>query len=159
MDSLYTWIINEIKNNSFAERNGNYFRALNYTRKFFPEFTEFLRIPGVKLDNNSVERGTKTPVLQRNNSRKYLTRNGAHVGDLFMSIMSTAILNKINCVEYLEFCITHRNILKEDPELFLPWNYLGTKKEIEEERKLERPYKIASQRNAFDPQDELFVTQ
>jgi hypothetical protein len=159
MDNLYTWIINEIKNNPFAERNGNYFRALNYARKFFPEFTEFLRFPAVKLDNNSVERGTKTPVLQRNNSRKYLTVIGAHVGDLFMSIMSTAILNKINCAEYLEFCITHRNILKEDPELFLPWNYLETKKEIEEERKLERPYKIASQRKSFDPQDELFITQ
>lgn len=159
MDNLYDWTINEIKNNSFAEPNGDYSRALNYARKFWKEFTEFLRVPGVKLDNNSVERGTKTPVLQRNNSRKYLTKNGAHVGDLFMSILSTAILNKINCVEYLEFCITHRNILKEDPELFLPWNYLETKKEIEEERKLERPYKIASQRNSFDPIEELFAVQ
>lgn len=159
MDNLYTWIGNEIKNNPFAERNGNYFRALNYGYKFWNEFTEFLRVPGVKLDNNSVERGTKTPVLQRNNSKKYLTENGAYVGDLFMSIMSTAILNKINSFEYLEFCITHRNLLKEDPELFLPWNYLETKKEIDEERKIERPYKIASQRNAFDLQDELFATQ
>jgi len=159
MDDLHAWIVNEIKNNLFAEPNGDYSRALNYARKFWKEFTEFLRVPGVKLDNNSVERGTKTPVLQRNNSRKYLTVKGAFVGDLVMSITSTAILNKINPVEYLEFCITHRNILKEDPELFLPWNYLETKKEIEEQRRKEPPYKIASQRNSFDSQEELFAVQ
>lgn len=158
MDNLFAWIDHEIKNNPFAEPNGSYFRALNYAKKFWKEFTQFLNVSGVKLDNNEVERGTKNPVLQRNNSKKYLTQNGANVGDLFMSLLSTATLNKINTSEYLEFCITYRKILKEDPELFLPWNYLETKKEIEEQSKLAPPYKIASQKNSYDPQEELFYT-
>ena len=36
--------------------------------------------------------------------------------------------------------------------------YLETKKEIEEQSKLAPPYKIASQKNSYDPQEELFYT-
>jgi len=57
-----------------------------------------LFLPAVRraLDNNVVERALKKAILHRKNALFYKTMNGARVGDLFMSLIHTCELNKVN---------------------------------------------------------------
>ena len=48
---------------------------------------------------------------------------GASVGDLFMSIIHTCILNGVNPFDYLTELEKHPAHLRENPEKWLPWNY------------------------------------
>jgi hypothetical protein len=54
--------------------------------------TQLLRVPGAPLDNNVCERALKKAIRHRNNSLFYRTERGAHVGDMFMSLIHTAEL-------------------------------------------------------------------
>jgi hypothetical protein len=53
------------------------------------------------LDNNIVERALKKAILHRKNALFYKTMNGARVGDLFVSLIHTCDLNKVNPFDYL----------------------------------------------------------
>ena len=53
----------------------------------------------------------------------YKTLNGARVGDLFMSIIHTAELAKINVFGYLVALQRHHERVAEDPAAWMPWNY------------------------------------
>jgi hypothetical protein len=55
-------------------------------------FTLFLRQAGAPWDNNICERALKKAILHRKNSLFYKTLNGAHVGDLCMSLIYTCEL-------------------------------------------------------------------
>jgi len=52
-------------------------------------FTLFLQKAGAPLDNNLCERALKKAILHPKNSLFYKTENGAHVGDIFMSLIYT----------------------------------------------------------------------
>jgi transposase len=56
------------------------------------ELTRFLRVPGAPLDNNISECALKRAILHRINALFYRTLAGAHVGDMFMSLIHTAAL-------------------------------------------------------------------
>jgi transposase len=160
MTKLKNFIENELKENSRAEPNGHYVKkVLNYATNHWPRLTGFLKYCGAEIDNNSTERETKPVVRYRDNSEKYLTEHGASVGDFYMSIIETCKLNNINTRDYLEFCITYRKFIPDDPELFLPWNYLETKKEFEEELNNRSRYRIVSQRGAYIPKAETLRAQ
>jgi transposase len=121
--------------------------------------TGFLRISGAELDNNPTERKAKTVGRHLDNSTKYLTEHGASIGDFYMSLIETCKLNNINPLEYLTFCITYRSRIADDPELFLPWNFLETKKEFEEELKNRPRYRIVSQHGAYLPKKQDLCAQ
>ena len=53
----------------------------------------------------------------------YKTRNGARVGDLFMSLISTCQLNGANPFAYLTELQQHADELAASPERWMPWNY------------------------------------
>src|SRR5215217_1894918 len=61
--------------------------AIGYTLKHWEELTLFLRQAGAPLDNNVCERALKKAIPHRKNALFYETRNGARVGDLFMSLI------------------------------------------------------------------------
>ena len=65
----------------------------------------------------------KKAILHRKNSLSYKTLNGARVGDLFMSLIHTCQLNRINPYEYLIAIATHAEAVKSHPHAWLPWNY------------------------------------
>ncbi|MBV8867702.1 MAG: transposase domain-containing protein [Acidobacteriaceae bacterium] len=46
-------------------------------------------------------RGSSIPILNRRNALFYKTLNGAHTGDLFMSLIHTCELNGINPFDYV----------------------------------------------------------
>ena len=56
---------------------------------------------GAPLDNNVCERALEKAILHRKNALFYRTINGAHVGDLFMSLIHTAELGGVNPFDYL----------------------------------------------------------
>jgi transposase len=85
--------------------------------------TLFLRRPGAPLDNNICEQALKKAILHRKNAYFYKTRNGARIGDLFMSLIHTCELNKTNPFEYLTQLQKHASELSSEPDSWMPWNY------------------------------------
>src|SRR5438034_130416 len=87
------------------------------------ELTLFLRQSGAPLDNKLCERALKKAILHRKNALFYKTRNGAQVGDLFMSLIYTGQLNRANPFDYLAQLQRHADPLATSPERWMPWNY------------------------------------
>jgi hypothetical protein len=73
-----------------------------------------------------VERALKKAILHRKNSLFYKTRNGAHMGDLFMSFIHTCELNNVHAFDYLTELLRHTEELKQNPSEWMPWNYRDT---------------------------------
>jgi hypothetical protein len=82
-----------------------------------------LREEGAPLDNNICERALKRAILHRKNSMFYRTANGARVGDIYMSLIHTCELCKVNPFEYLQALHTHAQVVMTGAEQWLPWNY------------------------------------
>jgi transposase len=91
--------------------------------RHWDKLTLFLRHAGAPLDNNLCERALKKAILHRKNALFYKTRNGARVGDLFMSLIYTCQLNQINPFDYLTELQRHADRLATAPDCWLPWNY------------------------------------
>jgi transposase len=49
--------------------------------------------------------------------------NGARVGDLFMTLIHTAELHKIEPFHYLVSLLRHAAKVALDPAAWMPWNY------------------------------------
>jgi hypothetical protein len=75
------------------------------------------------VDNNVSERALKKAILHRKNALFYKTQNGAHVGDLFMSLICTCQLNAVNPFDYLTQLQRHADQVAARPEVWMPWNY------------------------------------
>lgn len=75
----------------------------------------FLRQAGAPLDNNLCERALKKAILHRKNALFYKTQNGAHVGDLLMSLIYACQLCGANAFEYLTELQQHGEKLSCSP--------------------------------------------
>lgn len=106
-----------------VEPNGILGGAFKYLIKHWNGLTQFLRIPGVPLDNNEVERLLKKAVLHRKNSLFYKTEDGARVGDVLMSIIQTAIAARVNPFDYLTDLQKNARDVAKHPHRWLPWVY------------------------------------
>ena len=56
----------------------------------------------------------------------YKTANGAWVGDLFMSLIHTCELNRVNSFHYLTELQRHAEDVERAPAEWMPWNYRET---------------------------------
>ena len=125
MEALEQWMQTQ-----FAERkiepNSSLGAAILYMQKRWPELTLFLRVQGAPLDNNTCERALKKAILHRKNALFYRTLAGAHVGDVFMSLIHTAELNHIEPFDYLVALQRHATALAASPADWMPWNYKAT---------------------------------
>ncbi len=70
----------------------------------------------------------KKAILSRKNSYFYKTARGAHVGDMFMSLIHTAELVSANPFDYLTELQKHVKEVKSNPSQWMPWNYRETMK-------------------------------
>jgi len=122
MEELKEWLNSQIEDKK-VEPNSSLGKAINYMLKRWEPLTLFLRIPGAPLDNNVVERALKRVILHRKNSLFFKTKNGAFVGDLFMSLIHTCHLSGVNPFHYLTTLHRHCSDLFKDPKRWLPWNY------------------------------------
>jgi transposase len=53
----------------------------------------------------------------------FRTAHGAHVGDIFMSLIHTCALCGANPVEYLRALMEHAPEVAVRPGQWMPWNY------------------------------------
>lgn len=122
MDSLKKWMAEQLEEKR-VEPNSGAGKAIKYLQNHWQGLTLFLRHPGAPLDNNLCERALKKVVLHRKNSLFYRTPNGARVGDIFMTLIHTCLLNGVNAFVYLTELQRHPDEIRERPELWMPWNY------------------------------------
>ncbi|MCP4364871.1 MAG: IS66 family transposase [Planctomycetes bacterium] len=125
MAELHTWLTEQIEQHK-VEPNSTLGNAITYMLKHWQRLTLFLREPGAPLDNNICERALKKAILHRKNAYFYKTENGARVGDLFMSLIHTCELNKVNPFDYLTELQKHTDELTAAPDNWMPWNYRDT---------------------------------
>ncbi len=93
--------------------------------------TLFLRQPDAPLTNNACERLLKVAIRYRKNSYFYKNARGAEVGDLYMALTYTAMLNDKSPVHYLTALLEHPQAVAADPQAWLPWTYEATLAGIE----------------------------
>ena len=122
MRGLLWWLYEQIELRKI-EPNSSLGTAVKYMRKHWEKLTRFLQVAGAPLDNNVCERILKKAILHRKNALFFKTQNGANVGDLFMSLIHTAELARVDPFDYLTQLQRHANRLPANPGAWMPWNY------------------------------------
>jgi len=122
MEDLKKWLENQLEQKNI-EPNSALGGAISYMLKHYKGMTLFLRVPKAPLDNNLCEQVLKRAILHRKNSLFYKTEYGAYVGDLFMSLIHTCSLCKANPFEYLKALQENSNLIADNSEKWMPWNY------------------------------------
>ena len=122
MHGLKTWMEEQFDKRQ-VEPNCGLGQALRYLLNHWEPLTLFLRRAGAPLDNNVCERALKRAILHRKNSLFYKTRQGAEVGDIYMSLIHTCALCGINAFEYLQALQLHANEVMARAAQWLPWNF------------------------------------
>lgn len=122
MSELKSWASAQLEENK-VEPNSGLGKALAYMQNHWDPLTLFLRQPGAPLDNNICERALKKAILHRKNSLFYRTLHGARIGDLFMSLIHTCQLNKVNSFDYLTQLQKNLKKVVATPQKWMPWNY------------------------------------
>jgi len=56
----------------------------------------------------------------------FRTERGAHVGDVYMSLIHTAELCRANPIDYLHALMAHSTEVMARPGDWMPWNYQHT---------------------------------
>jgi transposase len=122
MEQLQAWCTRQFEER-LVEPNSALGQAISYLLKHWEKLTLFLRKPGAPLDNNICERALKLAIRHRKNALFYRSQNGAHVGDVFMSLIHTCQLNDVDPFGYLTELQRHAADLAAQPENWMPWNY------------------------------------
>jgi hypothetical protein len=119
MQQLHDWLKRQF-DEKLIEPNSALGGAIGYMLRYWEKLTLFLRQAGAPLDNNVCERALKKAILHRKNALFYKTQNGAHVGDLFMSLIYTCQLNEANPFDYLTQLQRHADQVASGPEAWMP---------------------------------------
>jgi len=110
-------------------------KAFSYFRNRYEQLTAFCREEGAPVCNNATERVLKRVIRHRRNSQYFRTLEGAAVGDLFWTILVTAIENGLNPTDYLSQLLENPEDWEKSPEDWLPWNFEATKERLETGRR------------------------
>lgn len=125
MNDLKEWMKAQLEERR-VEPNSGLGDAMRYMLDHWPKLTLFLQVAGAPLDNNICERALKKAIRHRKNSLFYKTMNGAHVGDLFMTLIHTAELAHVDAFDYIVELLRHPEELARNPGAWMPWNYAAT---------------------------------
>ena len=125
MEELHVWLVRQFDKRR-VEPNSGLGKAIFYLLRHWEKLTLFLRVPEAPLDNNICERALKKAIRHRRNSLFYKTPHGAHVGDLFMSLIATCELCGANPFDYLTEPDRHAERAASNPVAWMPWNYRET---------------------------------
>ncbi len=122
LNQLLTWMTAQLEDKRI-EPNSELGRAFNYMLKRWDKLTVFLRAPGAPVDNTVCERILKLAVLHRKNSLFYRSERGAVVGDIYMTLIHTAVLHGQNPLAYLTALMSNPRAVAAAPADWMPWNY------------------------------------
>jgi transposase len=128
MEELHAWLARQI-DERHVEPNSALGSAMAYMLRHWKKLTVFLRVAGAPLDNNVCERALKKAILHRKNAYFYKSEHGAHVGDVFMSLIHTCELSGESPFDYLVALDRHAARAALKPQDWMPWNYRDTVKE------------------------------
>ena len=116
--------IEALYRNKEVEPNSELGKAMNYWIRHRKGLTMFLRVKGMVLDTNEVERLLKRWILQRKNSLFYKTKNSAAVLSGLTSLVMTCQENGVNAFEYLNWIQLRWLSVRNTQGLgYLPWDY------------------------------------
>ncbi len=122
LERMKEWLLNQM-DQRLIEPNSPLGKAVKYMKKHWDGLMGFCRHEGAPLDNTAVERALKLPIQNRKNAYFFKTSHGADVGCLLMSMIKTASQAGVSPFAYLEALLRHRRELRQNPGLWLPWNY------------------------------------
>lgn len=125
MHELHQWMIDQ-RAQKRVEPNSGLGKAYWYMLKRWHKLTLFLHRPGAPIDNNICERALKRALCHRRNSLFFRSPRGAHVGDMFMSLIHTAELRGANPFDFLTEVQRHATAVADHPADWLPWTYRAT---------------------------------
>ena len=125
MAELHAWLTRQF-DQRLVEPNSSLGGAIAYMLRHWKKLTLFLHVPRAPLDNNICERALKKAILHRKNALFYKTTSGAHVGDVFMSLIYTCELCGTNPFDYLTELERHADELASNPQRWMPWSYRQT---------------------------------
>jgi transposase len=125
MGKLKGWLHRQLRQR-LVEPNSGLGQAIQYMLNHWKKLTQFLKTAGAPLDNNICERALKLAILHRKNALFYKTAHGAHVGDIFMSLIHTCRLCGVDPFDYLTQLHGHAAVLPLNPASWLPWTYRVT---------------------------------
>ena len=130
IDDLKKWLKAQTDEH-LVEPNSGLGEAIGYMLKHWDKLTLFLREPGAPLDNNLCERSLKRAILHRKNALFYRSEKGARVGDIFMTLIYSAELAKVDPFDYLVTLGRNTDEVARSPADWMPWNYRQTMKDRE----------------------------
>jgi hypothetical protein len=122
MNGLESWMKGQFDQH-LVEPNSELGKAMRYLLNHWREMTLFLRKAGAPLDNTICERALKRAILHRKNSMFYKTCKGAEIGDIYMSLINTCQICRVNPFEYLQALQAHVKKVEATAALWMPWNY------------------------------------
>jgi hypothetical protein len=125
MEELHAWLGRQFDERR-VEPNSALGASIAYMLRHWEPLTLFLRVAGAPLDNNICERALKMAIRHRKNSLFYKTPRGAHVGDIFMSLIHTCRLCGANPLDYLTELERHAKQAAQNPGNWMPWNFRQT---------------------------------
>lgn len=122
IDVIYNKIA-ELFDQKIIEPNSDLGGAMKYWLNHKEALTVFLRVEGVKIDNNWAEFTLRLMALYRNASLFFKTKRSAIIMNDLFSLVSTCEANKINAFEYLNWIQLNWKNVQEHPEQYLPWHF------------------------------------
>lgn len=122
LTELEGWMKTELEQRR-VEPNSPLGGAFKYLLKRWDKLTRFLHVLDAPLENNLCERVLKMALRHRNNSKFYRTQRGANVGDIYMTLIHTALLHHENPFEYLTALMVHYKLVAAHPDDWLPWTF------------------------------------
>jgi hypothetical protein len=122
LERMKAWLLSQM-DQQLIEPNSPLGKAVKYVKKHWEGLMGFCRHPGAPIDNNLVEQVLKFPIRNRKNAHFFKTSHGADVGCLLMSMIKTASQAGVSPFAYLQALLQHRSVLRQNPGLWLPWNY------------------------------------
>jgi hypothetical protein len=125
LKTLETWMEKQVKERE-VEPNSSLGKAFTYMQSHWPTLTQFLRVPGAPIDNNTAERALKLIIRQRKNSLFYNNDFSAYVGSLLTSLIATCIQSEVNAMDYFVALQDHRSAVFANPADWLPWTFQAT---------------------------------
>jgi len=123
MARLFSYL-RRLLDQELVEENSGLAKAARYMLKREVQLTRFLQIPGAPLDSNAIERALKHAVLIRKNSLFYRNEVTAYNACILMTLAATSVHNDVNPLLYFTALLDNSEAVKENPQAWLPWNYL-----------------------------------
>ncbi len=125
MVELRKWLDTQF-DQELVETNSSLGKAIRYICRHWDKLTLFLSVAGAPLDNNICERALKQVILNRKNALFYKSQFGALVGDMYMSLIHTCNLMRVNPFDYLVALLKYSTDVAKNPSLWMPWNFNQT---------------------------------